>query len=60
YGGFLKYVHDSMAESSFEGAYGSFVASKHYMNRRPMQKIETKPDKSFLGDLWESYKNLYK
>ncbi|SBV53241.1 hypothetical protein XBLMG947_4053 [Xanthomonas bromi] len=60
YGGFLEYVHDSMAESSLEGAYGSFVASKHYMNRRPMQKIETKPDKSFLGDLWESYKNLYK
>ncbi|WP_108084774.1 phospholipase effector Tle1 domain-containing protein [Xanthomonas translucens] len=60
YGGFLKYVHDSMAESSLEGAYGSFAASKHYMNRRPMQKIETKPDKSFLGDLWESYKSLYK
>jgi len=60
YGGFLKYVHDSMAESSLEAAYGSFAASKHYMNRRPMQKIETKPDKSFLGDLWKSYKSLYK
>ncbi|KAB7769375.1 phospholipase effector Tle1 domain-containing protein [Xanthomonas maliensis] len=60
YPGFLKYMHDSMAESALEGAYGSLVLAKHYMNSRPMQKIETKPDKSFLKDLWDSYLNLYK
>lgn len=54
--GFMTYTHDSMGESALESAYGSFVMSRHYFNRRPMQKLATKPDPSFL----EKLENIYK
>lgn len=59
YPGFLTHMHDSMAESSLEAAYGSFVMSKHYFNRRPMQRLATKPEPGFLEKLQKTYENLF-
>lgn len=59
YPGFLAHMHDSMAESSLEAAYGSFVMAKHYFNRRPMQRLATKPEPGFLEKLQKAYENLF-
>lgn len=59
YPGFLDHVHDSMAESAIESAFGDFVMGKHYMNRRTMQRISTEPDRSFLDRLKAVYERMF-
>jgi len=59
YPGFLHHVHDSMAESAIESAFGDFVMGKHYMNRRTMQRISTQPDRSFLERLKAVYERMF-
>jgi hypothetical protein len=56
---FLSSVHDSMAESNIEAAFGSFVYAKHYMNRRPIQKLSTAPDPGILDKLNLVYERIF-
>lgn len=55
---FAKHVHDSMAECPIETAFNDLVYAKHYFNSRPMQKISTEPDKTFLEKVQVIYEKL--
>lgn len=50
---FEKHIHDSMAESMLEEAWGDFVQSRHYFNYRHITLIEQEPDKEFFETLWD-------
>lgn len=51
---FDKYLHDSMAESLIEQAWGDFFYSRHYLNNRPMTKLE----EAKVPTLWKDLEAL--
>ena len=56
---FINDVHDSMAESDLEATFGNLVYSKHYMNRRLVQKLSTKPARSVLDWMELAYEKFF-
>ncbi|WP_300730355.1 DUF2235 domain-containing protein [Pseudomonas sp.] len=56
---FINDVHDSMAESDIEATFGNLVYSKHYMNKRLIQKLSTKPARSVLDRLELVYERFF-
>ncbi|KRP45769.1 Uncharacterized alpha/beta hydrolase domain [Pseudomonas libanensis] len=56
---FINDVHDSMAESDLEATFGNLVYSKHYMNRRLIQKLSTKPARSVLDWMELAYEKFF-
>ena len=56
---FLNDIHDSMAESDIETAFGAWVHARHYMNRRAIHRLSTAPDPGFLQRLELAYERFF-